>query len=246
MFNINNNSNKYANIIKNKSNILNYDILPNTGTFKSFMTAVFSCVSLSLLITFITGGLVFAYIDVIPNFRLLMMVSAIAQVGIVFFLSYKLRKGIKFFTGLIFFFIHSIFTGITLSVIAFVYNPEMIFHALAITTLFFVALCIVGHLTNYKMLSYGRMLFFALIFFVGIRLVSYFLFPTLVSNPLMDLIGIIIFGFYTVYDYQAIKYAYNNITDKKDRNILIIGSAITLYLNFINLFIYILRLFSRE
>lgn len=244
-FNNNNNKYKYSSIIKKKNN-LNVNSFTDVTNFKSFMTKIYSIMSLALLVTFLTSYLVVQNFFKLTNPIVLIQITGFSQILLVLYISYKLSKGIELKHGLVLLFIYSVAVGITLSILGLAYEPQMIFHALAITILFFIALCIVGYMTNYKLLSYGRMLFFALLFFLLVQIISSFLFPQMLHNPIIDFIGIIIFSFYTVYDYQSIRYAYNNISTKKELNTLIVGSVLMLYINFINLFLYILRLFSNK
>lgn len=251
-----NSKNKYASIIKRDSSeahMYNPQVVYEEGYvaegFTNFMTKMFALMFVGLAITTVVAYFSLPYI-----ISLLFSSGSIAifyviwalQIATVFFLGYKLRKGVSFSLGTGLFFVYSFLTGLTFSSILIAYKVDVILHALAITALFFAALCIIGHITNYKLLTYGRMLFFALVFFVIVQFVSFIFFPEFISNPLFDMIGILIFAFYTVYDFQAMKYAYTLTSSSTERNSLLIGSALTFYLNFINLFIYILRLLSKK
>lgn len=251
-----NSNNKYASTIKRDNSDTIYQN-PQTiyedgyvaEGFTNFMTKVFLLMFVGLTVTAVIAYLALPYIvSILISTRSMLPIYLVLglQIAVVVFLGYKLKKGLNLISGSVLFLFYSFLTGITFSSILIAYKLNVIIHALAITALFFIALCIIGHITNYKILTYGKMLFFALTFFVVIQFISIVFFPNFVSNPLFDMIGILIFAFYTVYDFQAMKYAYTLTSSTTERNSLLIGSALTFYLNFINLFIYILRLLSKK
>lgn len=251
-----NSNNKYASTIKRDNSDTIYQN-PQTiyedgyvaEGFTNFMTKVFLLMFVGLTVTAVIAYLALPYIvSILISTRSMLPIYLVLglQIAVVVFLGYKLKKGLNLISGSVLFLFYSFLTGITFSSILIAYKLNVIIHALAITALFFIALCIIGHITNYKILTYGKMLFFALVFFVVIQFISIVFFPNFVSNPLFDMIGILIFAFYTVYDFQAMKYAYTLTSSTTERNSLLIGSALTFYLNFINLFIYILRLLSKK
>lgn len=172
--------------------------------------------------------------------------SIILQLVLVLVIGATIRKGTHAGTATALFLLYSAVTGVTLAVITFGFSFGSIIHAFAVCSLFFAALCIVGHLTDYKMLKYGRMLIFALLFFVVIQLISAIFFPFNGMTMLFDLVGIILFAFYTVYDFQAIKYQYSVAQSQGEVKTLVVTGALSLYLDFINLFIRLLSIFGNR
>lgn len=219
--------------------------------FTQFMTKVFAIVALGIFVSFGVSFVIYENIFKIliflgNGFRFAFYGIFIVQIIVVLVLSHKIKKGIALSTGLALFIFYSVLTGITFSVIGIAFSPSEIMHALLVCALFFTALCIVGHITDYKLLTYGRMIGFALIFFLIVQVISMLFFPGFLSSPIFDLIGIGIFSFYTVYDFQSIKYSYSVSTSESQKQGVMIGGALQLYLDFVNLFIYLLRLLSRK
>ncbi len=249
-FNNNQNNIHYGNHNYNSDK---YIYQSGTGelTFKNYITKMFAIVALGIFTSALIAFLInINFINIINtfgnSFLYVMYGCGIFQIVVVLYLSYKLSKGVKFGFALGMFVFYSALTGITLSAITFVYKPSEILHAFLVTGLFFTALCIIGHITNYKLLKFGNMIAFALLFFLIVQIISLFFFPSIARSMLMDFIAIAIFAFYSVYDFQRVKYMFENSRSKRDLNTAMISGALSLYLDFINLFIRILSLLSRE
>jgi len=169
----------------------------------------------------------------------------LAELGLVIYLSARLDK-ISFTTGALLFGVYSVLNGITLSLILLVYTMSSIYTAFFTTSLTFAAMSIYGYTTKKDLSSLGSYLLMALIGLIIATLVNLFL-----KNGVMDLIityvGIFIFVGLTAYDTQKIKTAleYGGSYGVDTRKIALMG-ALSLYLDFINLFLYILRLLGRR
>ena len=109
---------------------------------------------------------------------------------------------------------------------------------------FLVALAAYGYLTKQDLSGWAKPLFFGLIAMLIVSVVGMFVGGV---NILLCCLGIVIFACYTAYDTQKIKAAYfayaGNPELAKKASVF---SALELYLDFINLFLYILRIFSRS
>lgn len=146
------------------------------------------------------------------------------------------------------FLFYSALTGINLSVILLVYEFESIVYALVGTIVLFAVLAIYGYVTKEDLSKYGSMLRAGLIAVIVMGLINIFL----KSESIMwisSMMAMVIFIIFTAYDINRIK---NNVIEyalTEDKSILDkieIFGALSLYLDFINLFLYILRFFGKK
>ncbi|WLI78397.1 Bax inhibitor-1/YccA family protein [Kosakonia sp. H02] len=170
----------------------------------------------------------------------------IAQLALVFVLSgliHKLSPALA--TGL--FMLYSALTGLTLSSILLVYTSQSIAATFVVTAGMFGVMSLYGYTTKRDLSGFGNMLFMGLIGIVLASLVNFWL----KSEALMwavTYIGVVIFVGLTAYDTQKLKSIGQQI-DVSDSSLLrkysILG-ALTLYLDFINLFLMLLRIFGNR
>lgn len=146
------------------------------------------------------------------------------------------------------FIVYSILNGLTLSVIGLIYAPGVILSAFLGTFIIFIVLAIYGYFTNENLTKLTPILMAGLIALILVSLVNIFL-----QNSGVDLfisiLGVIIFTIFIGVDVNRIK---NNIIgyavheDSDILNKIEIVGALNLYLDFINLFLYILRILGRR
>lgn len=168
-----------------------------------------------------------------------------AQLGIVWYLSARINK-MTAQNAMLWYVIYSVLTGLVLSFIFIVYTSGSIASTFFITAGTFAAMSILGYTTKTDLTKMGSILYMALIGLVIASVVNIFL-----NNSTLYWIttyaGVLIFVGLTAYDTQKIKNMNiigNEGTDE-DKKEAIIG-ALTLYLDFINLFLYLLRLFGNR
>jgi uncharacterized protein len=149
------------------------------------------------------------------------------------------------FTGLIAMFIaYSLINGITFGAIFLVYEIGSIVNAFLSTAALFAVMAIAGYTTKTDLTKLGHILIIGLIGIVIASIINVF-----IGNSKMDFIisilGVIIFTGLTAYDVQKIKnMGYEVGYDRTLSNKMGIMGALTLYLDFINLFLFLLRLFG--
>ena len=167
----------------------------------------------------------------------------IAQFAIVWFLSARI-KSLSFTTATILFALYSILMGVTMSCIFIAYTQSSIASTFFITAGTFAVMSIYGFTTKRDLTSIGNLLFMALVGLIIAMLVNFFL-----KSSMMDLviscIGVLIFVGLTAYDTQKIKALMNRENTEENQKMAIIGSLM-LYLDFINLFLFLLRIFGRR
>lgn len=143
---------------------------------------------------------------------------------------------------------YSLLSGATLSVIVLAYTTDSIVQTLAICTASFIGLSIVGYVTKRDLSPIGSFCIMGLIGLI-ILLFASIIFPSLQANHIQLAIsaaGVLIFSGLTAYDTQKIKSMYNPAAPKELQNKMVLAGALTLYLDFINLFIHLLRLLGRR
>ena len=206
----------------------------------------FLWMTLGLAITGLTSvytvdsGLVFRMIGSNSFYFLL-----IAEIALVWILSARVMKlSLPVATGA--FALYSVLNGVTLSPIFLVYTSESIATTFFVTSGTFGAMALYGYFTKRDLTKWGSLLFMVLIGVVIATLVNLFL----KSETLMWIItyvGVILFVALTAYDTQKVKLLANetkhDVELSKKASLL---GALTLYLDFINLFLYLLRFFGRR
>ena len=167
----------------------------------------------------------------------------IAQLAIVWFLSSRI-KTLAFTTATILFALYSVLMGVTMSCIFLAYTQSSITSTFLITAGTFGVMSVYGFTTRKDLTSIGGLLMMALVGLIIAMAVNYFM-----KSSMMDLIisciGVLIFVGLTAYDTQKIKALLNQDNTEENQKMALIGSLM-LYLDFINLFLFLLRIFGRR
>jgi len=166
-------------------------------------------------------------------------VLLIAELGLVFYLSFRITK-MSAGTAASVFLIFSLLNGLTLSSIFFVYTMGNISAAFFTAAGMFGAMSVYGMVTKRDLTSWGSFFFMGLIGILITMVINYFLKSPALSYAI-SLIGVFVFLGLTAYDTQKLK-TYATAPELRE-NLAIIG-ALALYLDFINLFLMLLRLFG--
>jgi len=213
-----------------------------------FMQKVYAWMFVALMIS---GGVAY-YTAVTPWLTDMILgngsvfyVLLVFELALVFLLALHMKK-IPYLLGAFLFFVYSVATGLTLSVIFLVFTIESIWMVFMISACMFAVMSIYGYFTKTDLTSIGSILILGLIGIVIASAVNLFLKNTLVEF-IISVVGVIVFVGLTAYDTQKIRKTNilgNEGTDE-DRKEAIMG-ALTLYLDFVNLFIKLLRLFGKR
>jgi FtsH-binding integral membrane protein len=164
----------------------------------------------------------------------------IAELGIVFWLSFRIRVMAPS-TAAAAFLVYSLLNGLTLSVIFWAYTGGTITMAFVTAAGMFGAMSIYGMVTKRDLTSIGSFFFMGLIGIVICMVVNLFLKSDGLSF-VISLLGVVIFLGLTAWDNQKLK-AMATATGPQLESFAVIG-ALMLYLDFINLFLFLLRLFG--
>jgi len=145
-----------------------------------------------------------------------------------------------------FFLLYSLLSGVTLAVIFVVYTQSSIASAFFVTAGTFAAMSVYGHVTQKDLTSWGSFLFMGLVGFLLASVVNLFLKSEMIYW-VTTYCGILIFVGLTAYDTQKLKrLAQGGFADSETRHKAAILGALSLYLDFINLFLLLLRVLGRR
>lgn len=206
------------------------------------MQKTFGWMFVGLLLTFLTGYYVSTNENMLYNIfsSNLYFILIIVEIVLVIFLSARLHK-MSTTTARITFMLYSFVTGLTFSSIFIAFSMSSIMLVFLITAILFGIFALIGYFTNIDLSKFSTFLLMALIGIIICTIVNMFL-----NNGLFELIitivSVIIFLGYTAYDIHKVK----NLAGQIDEDKLAIIGALELYLDFINLFIDLLRLFGKS
>jgi FtsH-binding integral membrane protein len=212
----------------------------------NFITKVYAWMCMALALTALTAVYVAnsqEMVHAIFGNRFAFMVLIVGELGLVMFLSAALDR-MSAMTATLLFIAYAVLNGVTLSVIFLVYTAGSIGTTFFVTAGTFGAMSLYGYTTKRDLTSMGNLLFMALIGFVIASVVNLFLQSTILYW-VVTYIGILVFVGLTAYDTQKLKEMGANgfETSEGMRKGAIMG-ALALYLDFINLFLLLLRLFG--
>lgn len=176
--------------------------------------------------------------------RLGMFALVAVQIILSFWLCFGIYK-MQASTAKLIFYSYSALTGITLSTIFYTFSIKTIGIALLMSAAFFVCLTMFAFTTKLNMLRFGNILMVALIALMVTQFVLYFVAANSATLRIISAIAILIFAGFTAHDAQLTRrVAEENYDDPQLSQKYSILCALQLYVDFINLFIYMLQLFG--
>ena len=204
---------------------------------------VFMWMAIGLLVTFATAWFVSTNETMITNIfsKTTYILLIILEFAAVIYLSVRVMK-MEPSTAKCVFLLYSVLSGLTFSSIFIYYQLSSIIYIFLLTALFFGLLSLVGYTTKKDMTKIGRICIIGLIVVIITAIINVFVGSTMLDLILSILILILFIGI-TIYDIQKIKRLEH--TGIPIENLAIYG-ALDLYLDFINIFIQLLRLFGRQ
>lgn len=224
-------------------------VTSSTGvSIKDFLYRVFGWMGIGLAVT----GAVSYLISTSPSFViainsnwLILMALFIAQLGLVVALGVYLQR-MNFMTAMALFLLYSALTGITLSSVFIVFTQTSIFTTFIITASMFAFMSLYGYFTQADLSTMGNILLMALFGLIIMMLVNLFV-QSSSFQLVISAIGVIVFALLTAYDMQKIKMIGQQLLRQGEETdkISILG-ALTLYLDFINLFLFLLSFTGRR
>lgn len=222
----------------------NSDMISLDMRVSQVMKRVYFKMFLALVVTAFTAMLTAnteALMKFVYSSKSTVWILLLAEVGIVFFITARLNK-MKSSTATLLFFIFSIINGLTLSSIFYIYSPGSITKTFFITAGTFGAMSVYGYFTEKDLTKIGNILFMALIGLIICSVVNIFAHSTTLEW-IISFAGVVIFLGLTAWDTQKIKVMASQAPNESLGKLATIG-ALSLYLDFINLFLYLLRFFG--
>lgn len=216
--------------------------------FPVLMRKVYVWMALALLITGMTAYYVAispVLMNAILTNKVLLWGLLITEFALVVGVSAAINR-LSLLTATLMFLLYSILNGATMSIIFLVYQFSSIATVFFITAGTFGTMAVIGYTTKKDLSSIGRILIMALIGIVIATVVNFFI-KSDGLTMILSYIGVLVFVGLTAYDSQKIKQMLQQATDVDEgtKKIALLG-ALSLYLDFINLFLYLLRIFGRR
>jgi len=235
----------------------NYEVHGSTKVLSdSFVANVFMWMFAALGITALTAYLfgtseeLFSMLitvrqDGSAGMSLLGWIVMFAPLIIVFIMSARIEK-MKASNMVLLYIVYSVLMGISLSFIFWAYTSASIFKTFIITAGMFGVMAIVGYTTKTDLTKLGSILLMALFGIIIAMLVNFFMHSSRLDY-IISIIGVIIFTGLTAYDVQKIKQiGMMGLDNNETMTKITIHAALSLYLDFLNLFLYLLRFFGNS
>ena len=220
--------------------------LEMSAAFPVLMRKVYLWMTLALVITGFTSYYVAsseALITAIMTNQILFWGLVIGEFALVFGLSAAINK-LSLTTATLMFVLYSVINGATLSFIFLVYTYSSITNVFFITAGTFAVMALFGYFTKTDLTSIGKILMMALIGIIIATIVNFFTKSEGLA-VILNYLGVLVFVGLTAYDSQKIKQMLMTAPDAGEgtQKLALLG-ALSLYLDFINLFLYLLRIFG--
>lgn len=235
----------------------NHFNLSGSGTYnqassnvKTFMSNVFSWMFLALIVTSVAAWWFASDLNLL---RMLVTeegkmsifggVVMLAPLGFVLLMSFAFNR-LSYTTLIILFITYATLVGISMSFILLAYTLSSVFLTFAITAGMFGTMAVVGYTTKTDLTSFGKIMMMGLVGIIIATIVNMFMQSSML-NYIISYVGVAVFTGLTAYDVQKLKMIGEGTTygDENTKKLSILG-ALTLYLDFINLFLMLLRLFG--
>lgn len=218
--------------------------LEASGVFPALMRKVYLWMTFALLITAFSAyyvGSSETLITAIVTNRAIFWGLIIAELALVLTVSAAINK-LSLTVATLLFVLYSVVNGATLSLILMAYTASSVTSVFLITAGTFAAMALYGYFTKTNLMSWGKYLVMALIGLIIASVVNIFT-QSFGLQTILNYAGVLIFVGLTAYDTQKIKLMLMQATDlgESAQKIALLG-ALELYLDFINLFIHLLRI----
>jgi FtsH-binding integral membrane protein len=214
---------------------------------RSYMLSVYNYMTSGILLTGIVA-LGFALSGAAASVFLaggpLKWIVTLAPLGFVFGMSFG-QSRMSFGTLQMMFWGFAIAMGLSLSTIFLVYSPLAIGQAFFATAAGFAGLSVYGYTTKRDLSAFGTFLIMGVVGLFVASIINLFLH----SGPLglvISAVGVLLFAGLTAYDTQRTKSLYRYVAGTADEGRVVLMAALQLYLDFINMFLFILRLFGSQ
>lgn len=208
---------------------------------RSYLSRVYMFMAFGLLLT---GGVSYAVSNSPEMMQLifgtpLQWLVIFAPLGLVFFMSYRINS-LSFSTAQALFWVYSATVGLSLASIFLAYTGTSIARVFFITSSMFGVMSFYGYTTRRDLSGMGSFMFMGLIGIIIASIINMFL-QSSAMQFIISIIGVLVFTGLTAYDTQAIKLMYYEGDDEEVLGKKALMGALRLYLDFLNLFLYLLH-----
>jgi len=220
----------------------------STNTFSALMRKVYTWMALALTITGFTAFYVAsspALMQTIFTNSILFWGLLIGELALVWIVSASINR-LSLTTATILFILYSVLNGVTLSFIFLAYTMTSITTVFFITAGTFAVMSLYGYFTKTDLSKMGQIMFMALIGLIIATIVNLFV-KSSGLTMILSYVGVLIFVGLTAWDTQKIKQMLQAAPDTGEaaQKVALMG-ALSIYLDFINLFLYLLRIFGNS
>ncbi len=221
----------------------------NTESFSQYLSRVFLLMFFGLAITAIVA------VAIPYNYNLLMftinffagsgsLITLVVYLAIAIFFGVAIKK-MNPVLAMALFIVYAVLTGFTFSLLTLMFTTDAIWKAFIAASVFFGVMALYGATTKKDLTQMRTILFVGLISLVVATIINVFLRSELMDY-VISYVGVLVFATYTAYDVNKLKLIYQSQPQERVLSAMAVYGAFQLYLDFINLFIYLLRIFGRS
>ena len=226
---------------------MNQTIIQERSGLNQFYAKVYAFVGLGIGLSALVSALMLTVFQTqlvyfLMHGRLWLMIATFAELGLVFVASSMAAKNSP--AALPVFLIYSVLNGFTLSFVVAFYTPGTVLSAFVSSALLFFVMAAIGIFTKKDLSGMGRALMAALVGLIIAMIVNIFL-DSGFFDYMISIAMVLVFSGLIAWDNQKIRYVYEQSRGQVATG-WVISMALSIYLDFINLFLSILRIFGRN
>ena len=226
---------------------MNQTIIQERSGLNQFYAKVYAFVGLRLGLSALVSALMLTVfqsqlIYFLMHGRLWLMIATFAELALVFVASSMAAKNSP--AALPVFLVYSVLNGFTLSFVVAFYTPGTVLSAFVSSALLFFVMAVIGIFTKKDLSGMGRALMAALVGLIIAMVVNLFLANSF-FDYMISIAMVLVFSGLIAWDNQKIRYVYEQSRGQVATG-WVISMALSIYLDFINLFLSILRIFGRN
>ncbi len=212
-----------------------------------FMSRVYMLMTIGLVLTAFIAFLVSSSESLVATFvanKLMFLIMVVVEFGLVIWLTRAIEK-MSAATATAGFIAYSVLNGVTLSVILLAYTGASVASTFVIAAGGFTGMSITGYITKKDLGAIGNFCLYALFGIIIASVVNWFL-QSSGLQMIISFAGVIIFAGLTAYDTQKLKKLSYIAMDEESKGKYAVLGALELYLDFINFFLFLLRIFGNR
>mgnify|MGYP000277421898 FL=1 len=226
---------------------MNQTIIQERSGLNQFYAKVYAFVGLGIGLSALVSALMLTVFQsqlvyFLMHGRLWLMIATFAELGLVFVASSMAAKNSP--AALPVFLVYSVLNGFTLSFVVAFYTPGTVLSAFVSSALLFFVMAAIGIFTKKDLSGMGRALMAALVGLIIAMIVNIFL-ASGFFDYMISIAMVLVFSGLIAWDNQKIRYVYEQSRGQVATG-WVISMALSIYLDFINLFLSILRIFGRN